>query len=257
MDTSHVLYETRERVAYITLNRPDAMNALSQEMFRALGAAFERIRDDDDILAGVITGAGGRAFSAGADLKEMSAGDAAGRTRRLGFNNFTTLGNWKPMIAAIDGYCVAAGLETAMQCDIRVATAKSTFGLPEPRWSLLAGYGLHFLSRMVPMGEALYMQLTGDRIDAERALRIGLIQEVVPDREALDAAVGRLTDSIKMCAPLALQAIKQVVYRGRYVPPEYAEQMSAPLALLVNASEDAKEGPRAFAEKQKPAWKGR
>src|SRR5438045_3010882 len=136
MDSSQVLYETRERVAYITLNRPDSMNALSQQMFGELHAAIERIRDDDEILAGV---------------------------------------------------------------------------------------------------------LTGDRIEAERALRIGLIQEVVADREALDAAVGRLTDSIRICAPLALQAIKQVVYRGRYVPPEYAEQMSAPLALLVNASEDAKE----------------
>jgi enoyl-CoA hydratase/carnithine racemase len=161
------------------------------------------------------------------------------------------------MIAAIDGYCVAGGLELALQCDIRLATARSQFGLPEPRWSLIAGYGLHNLSRMIPLGEALYLQLTGNRIDAERAYRIGLIQEIVPDRAALNAAVDQVLASIRLCAPLALQAIKQVVYRGRNLPVEYSERLAEPLQQLVNQSEDAKEGPRAFAEKRLPNWKGR
>lgn len=257
LESGPVLYEKRERVAYITLNRPEAMNALSPTVLELLVQAVERMRDDADVLAGVVTGVGGRAFSAGADLKVLASSDAQGKHRRPGFTNIIELEMWKPMIAAIDGYCLAGGLELALQCDIRVATASSSFGLPEPRRSLLAGYGLHNLSRMIPMGEALYLQLTGERIDAERAHRIGLIQQVVSDRAALDGAVQRLIDSLLECAPLALQAIKQIVYRGRNVPVEYSERMAEPFARLVGLSEDAKEGPKAFAEKRKPVWKGR
>ncbi|MBI4497348.1 MAG: enoyl-CoA hydratase/isomerase family protein, partial [Chloroflexi bacterium] len=156
-----VLYEKRDRKAYITLNRPEAMNALNTAVRQGLRAAMEDLRDDDDILLGIVTGGGGRAFSAGMDLKERTQLDQAGGLQQREAprdGRFTELGVWKPLIAAIDGYCLAGGLELALECDIRIATQQSRFGLPEPRRSLLAGYGLHNLSRMIPLGHALYIQ---------------------------------------------------------------------------------------------------
>jgi enoyl-CoA hydratase/carnithine racemase len=256
---SPVLYEKRNGIAYITLNRPDSLNALNRELSASLREALAEFRDDPEVLLAIMTGAGGRAFSAGMDLKERAQLDAAGQ-RRTGAtqgSSFVDQGVYKPMIAAIDGFCVAGGLELSLQCDIRIATRKSEFGLPEPRWSILAGYGLHNLSRMVPLGEALYMQLTGRRIDSTRAYQIGLIQEVVEDRDQLFETAERIADEIKMCAPLAVQAIKQIVYNGRSLPVEYSQKLSAPIAQRIQDTEDAVEGPRAFSEKRKPDWKMR
>jgi enoyl-CoA hydratase/carnithine racemase len=191
------------------------------------------------------------------DLKDRARRDAAGEQRTGLRASFIDMEVFKPIIAAIDGYCVAGGLELSLQCDIRIATETSAFGLPEPRWSLTAGYGLHNLSRMIPLGEALYMQLTGRRINAARAYQIGLIQEVVADREALFAMAERIADEVKLCAPLAVRAIKQIVYQGRNLPVEYSQKLGAPLGAQVHASEDAIEGPRAFAEKRPPVWKVR
>ena len=165
------------------------------------------------------------------------------------------MGVYKPLIAAIDGFCVAGGLEVSLQCDIRIATKKSEFGLPEPRWSILAGYGLHNLNRMVPLGESLYMQLTGSRINSERAYCIGLIQDVVEDREELLERVDQVAGEIKLCAPLAVQAIKQIVYQGRNLPVEYSQKLAIPISERISATEDSIEGPKAFSEKRKPEWK--
>ena len=153
--------------------------------------------------------------------------------------------------------CVAGGLEVSLQCDIRIATEKSEFGLPEPRWSLLAGYGLHNLNRMIPLGESLYMQLTGTRIDSARAYNIGLIQDVVKDREELLVRIEKIAEEIKLCAPLAVQAIKQIVYQGRNLPVEYSQKLSIPISQRISATDDSIEGPRAFSEKRKPEWKMR
>ena len=163
----------------------------------------------------------------------------------------------KPLIAAIDGYCVAAGFEISLLCDIRVATVQSQFGLPEPRRGLLAGTGLHYLSRIVPLGEAMLMQLTGSFISAERAHQIGLVQRLAPDRKALMDEANAIADDILLGAPLAVQAIKRVVRIARNLPPEYSEHFAAPIEEVVYASEDRLEGPRAFAEKRAPEWKGR
>ncbi len=255
ISTPTILYEKKDQVAYITLNRPDVLNALNQELRGGLREALVDFRDDPDMLVAIMTGAGGRAFSAGMDLKDRARGDAVGEQRPGLRPTFIDMEVFKPIIAAIDGYCVAGGLELSLQCDIRIATEKSEFGLPEPRWSLTAGYGLHNLSRMVPLGEALYMQLTGRRISSERAYQIGLIQEVVSDREALFATADRIASEVKLCAPLAVRAIKQIVYQGRNLPVEYSMKLGAPLGDRVHTSEDAIEGPRAFAEKRKPVWK--
>jgi enoyl-CoA hydratase/carnithine racemase len=257
VSTPTIIYEKRDQVAYITLNRPEVMNALNQELRDGLREALLDFRDDADILLAIMAGAGGRAFSAGMDLKDRARRDAAGEQRPGPRATFIDMEVFKPIIAAIDGYCVAGGLELSLQCDIRIATAHSEFGLPEPRWSLTAGYGLHNLSRMIPLGEALYMQLTGRRINATRAYQIGLIQEVVADREALFAMAERIAGEVKLCAPLAVRAIKQIVYQGRNLPVEYSQKLAAPLGAQVQASEDAIEGPRAFAEKRPPVWKVR
>ena len=255
-----VLYEKRDRKAYITLNRPEAMNALNSAVRQGLQEAILDLRDDDHILVGIVTGAGGRAFSAGMDLKQRAQSDQAASPSRevpTADNRWTELGVWKPIIAAIDGYCLAGGLELSLQCDIRLATKQSQFGLPEPRRSLLAGYGLHNLSRMIPLGHALYIQLTGSHITAETAEKWGIIQEIVPDRAALMERVEQIADDIMQCAPLAVQAIKQIVMQGRNLPVEYSMKLAQPISQKITKTEDRLEGPRAFAEKRKPVWKMR
>ncbi len=254
-----VLYEKRDRIAYVTLNRPEAMNALSSEVGARLHEIWIDFRDDDDLLVAILTGAGGRAFSAGADLKEVgdrqSRGLSAFTSNDSGSRFIPDLGVWKPIIAAIDGFCVAGGLELAMQCDIRIATSQSQFGLPEPRWSIMPAYGLHHMMRMIPTGDALRMMLTGSRIQSEDAHRIGLIQAVYSDRDALMEAAESLAAEVKLCAPMAVQAIKQIAYIGRSMPPEYSYRFAQELSAQVLASEDAQEGPKAFAERRAPEWK--
>ena len=252
-------YDKRGRKGYITINRPEAMNAMTVEMVRQLGAAVKEATRDDEVLVLILTGEGGRAFSAGIDLKEMSQRDKGEKTDFYSlYAGLVDLANCpKPLIAAIDGYCVAAGLEMSLRCDIRVATEQSRFGLPEPRRSILAGYGLHHLSRMIPLGEALLIQLTGSPISAQRAYQIGLVQKLAPDREAMLREAEAVADDILQCAPLAVQAIKKIVKTGRNLPVEYSYKFAEPIEQAVYASEDRLEGPRAFAEKRAPNWKMR
>ena len=255
-----VLYEKRDRKAYITLNRPEVMNALNIAVRDGLRGALAEMRDDDDILVGIVTGAGGRAFSAGMDLKERTQLDQAGAPPpeySTWDGRWTEFGVYKPIIAAIDGYCLAGGLELSLQCDIRIVTQKSTFGLPEPRRSLTAGYGLHNLSRMIPLGHALYIQLTGSHIDADTAARWGIIQEIVPDRDALMERVEQIAGDIMQCAPLAVQAIKKIVMQGRNLPVDYSIKLAGPINEIIGKTEDRLEGPKAFAEKRDPVWKMR
>ncbi len=250
-----ILYEKRNRIAYITLNRPEAMNSMNSALNRQFREALYEFRDDPEILVGIVTGAGDKAFCAGMDLKERNAANQglAGPPVPSFLPEDVV---WKPMIAAINGFCLAGGLERALTCDIRIAAEHATFGLPEPRWSLTASYGLHNLSRMIPLGEALYIQLTGERINAQEALRIGLVHKVVPLADLM-AEAEKVAESIKLCAPLAVSAIKQIVMTCRNLPVEYSYKFADSLAEKVRNSEDSKEGPRAFAEKRAPQWKGR
>ncbi len=250
-----ILYEVKDRIAYITLNRPDVLNALNRAMLRRWGEIVQAFNTDPEPLVAIVHGAGDRAFSVGVDLKERAVRDESGarrRGRRPGPPNLME----KPVIAAINGFCIAGGMEIALQCDIRIATPKSQFGLPEPRWSLPAGYGLHMLSRMVPLGEALAMQLTGERIGAQRAYEIGLVQRLVPEERLMETA-REIAQSVLLCAPLAVRAIKRVVMTGRDLPLEESWRLAAGLTEELAATEDAREGPRAFAETRTPQWKGR
>ncbi|MCU1374281.1 MAG: enoyl-CoA hydratase, partial [Actinomycetia bacterium] len=160
----------------------------------------------------------------------------------------------KPLIAAVDGYAVGGGCELAIACDMRVATRKSSFGMPEPRSGMLGDFGLDNLCRVIPLGEAMRIQLTGGRIPAERAWQIGLVQELAEDRDGMFAAAAALGAEIYKCSPRAVQLVKQVVRTGRNLPIEYARQLSAPYRQVQRNSEDAAEGTRAFAEKRKPSW---
>lgn len=277
MQTTDVLiYEVRDRKAYITMNRPHRMNALSRELMGDLRQAFQAADADPGVFAVILSGAGGRAFSAGADLKEMAARmeSADGDTQYMAPNQaitarppvargghmpgFDDVNNCtKPVIAAIDGYCMAGGMEIALYCDIRLATRQSTFAMPEPKRNLLSGPAFVHLSRMIPLGEAMRIELVGDPVDAERAYQIGLIQGVYQDRAALEAAAGQMADKILENSPLAVQFLKRIVREGRDMTVDHQWKFAEMFAFTLGRTQDALEGPKAFAEKRKPEWKMR
>ncbi|MBI2165100.1 MAG: enoyl-CoA hydratase/isomerase family protein [Chloroflexi bacterium] len=251
---SVLLYEKRDHVAHVTLNRPEKLNAINIEMRDSLRQAFIQVRDDPDVWVAIVAGAG-RAFSSGHDLGELHA---EGRTPSPGWDQPffpLPLKVWKPLIAAIDGYAVAGGLSLALECDIRVCTERSFFANTEHRIGRLAD--LPPLAEMMPMGNALYMTLTGAQIPASEALRWGLVYKVLPDKEAMMQEAQRIAEEIKMCAPLAVQAVKRVFYETQGLPPEHVDRMVKALDPLIMQTEDALEGPRAFVEKRKPLWKAR
>ena len=258
ISTSTIIYEKWDQVVSITMNRPEQMNALNTEIVNGLHDAFIEFRDDPDARVAILTGAGGRAFSAGADLKDMAARRAAeepSAPAQSGANIVTVIREldvFKPIIAAIDGYCLAGGLEISIQCDIRIATAQSQFGFPLPRWNLARPLDLIY---MIPRGEAMYILLTGSRIDAETALRNGIIHSVHPDRESLMEEANRIAEDVKMCGPLAIRVTKQLTKLRDTLAVEEYEKQAEPISRQLSQSEDSREGPRAFAEKRRPIWK--
>ena len=261
-----IRFECEGAVALLTIDRPKVHNALDFETSDALVDAWIRFRDDDVLRVGILTGAGERAFCAGADLRGV--GDfykkltSAQRLRRSelvpGLGGITkNLTIDKPMIAAVNGHCLAGGLEIALACDLRIASENATFGLPEVTRGIIPGAGgTQRLPRLVGPERALDLILTGRRIDAREAERIGLVTRVVPlselRSEALDVA-----NAIAENGPLAVRAAKAAVWRGLDVPLEEGLRLEQLLAEPVRQSEDAQEGPRAFLEKRKPEFKGR
>jgi enoyl-CoA hydratase/carnithine racemase len=254
-------YETQEHLAHITLNRPEILNAFHPPMWAELTLAMEAFRDDPDLWVAILTGTGDRAFSVGADLKWRAAHEDAARTTsplgerpRFISPDFTC---WKPVIAAVNGYAIGGGLELALACDIIVAAEHAQFGFPEARRGLMADAGgVHRLLRHVPLKVAMGLLLTGTFIPATEAYRIGLVNEVVP-RDELMAAATRWAGEILACSPLAVQAAKQAASQGMGWPLEIAMTRTYSLHQRLRQSEDFAKGPRAFAEKRRPVWKGR
>lgn len=259
----YILFEVRDHVAWITLNRPDVLNAMHPPMAEELCDAWERVRDDDDIWVGVLTGSGDRAFSAGADLKwRAAAGEAVrehNRAEAIGVARGFQRGRdcWKPLIAAVNGYAVGGGLELVLGCDITVAAEHAQFGLPEARRGLLAdGGGIHKLVRRVPWSAAMQMILTGEFIGAAEARRVGLVNEVVPMGELGDATE-RWVAKVLACAPLSVQAAKEAAMSGLEMGVWEAVNTVFAGAERMYESGDFVEGAKAFAEKRDPHWKGK
>jgi enoyl-CoA hydratase/carnithine racemase len=251
-----ILFETSDGIARITLNRPEAMNAMDPATYAEITAAIDQIERDPDIGVGIITGAGERAFTAGADLKIMHTGGAdltqwtPWRPDRWDFGATTS----KPLIAAVNGYALAGGLELALICDIRIASPNAVFGTPEVKWNLLHGFGAYQLPRIVGLSHAMEMLLTGEFIDAATAERIGLISRVVPAAE-LQAEADRLARVIAGNGPMAVRMTKELVSNGLHASPAEHFRLMHEYYSRVDATADQAEGLSAFAEKRAPRYR--
>jgi enoyl-CoA hydratase len=260
MTPTHLLVTRNEAVATITINRPDRLNALNAATIDELRAAVLEMRQDESVRTVIITGAGEKAFVAGADVAELSQQSPLGAriTAQRGqhvFDLVETLG--KPVIAAINGFALGGGCELAMACTLRVAADTARLGQPEINLGLIPGYGgTQRLSRLVGRGRALELLLRGHQIDAAEALRIGLVDRVVPGAELMAAALA-LAMELAAKAPVAARAILEAVHKGLQMPFAEGQAYEATLFGLVATTEDMQEGTRAFLEKRRPAFRGR
>jgi enoyl-CoA hydratase/carnithine racemase len=257
MTLEFVRYEKRGHLAVVTINRPEVMNALHPPANEELSQVWDDFAADPELWVAILTGAGDRAFSAGNDLK-WTAQHGVPRMPKGGFGGIVARQDlWKPLIAAVNGFALGGGLELALACDIIVAAEHARVGLPEPRVGLMAAAGgVHRLPRQIPQKIAMGLMLTARPIPAAEAARLGLVNEVVPGAQLM-AAAERWAGEMLECSPLAVQATKQCAVLG--LEKSVADAMATPYPLMQKlfTSEDAIEGPRAFAEKRKPVWRGR
>ncbi len=242
-------------VLTITIDRPEARNAINAAVAEAIAAALDRLDDQEDLRIGIVTGAGGT-FCAGMDLKAFVTGERPWVGDR-GFAGITQRAARKPLIAAVEGYALAGGFEIALACDLIVATRDARFGIPEVKRGLVAAAGgLFRLPQRIPYHVAMELALTGDPIGAERAAEVGIVNRLAESGGALEAATA-LAGEIMRNAPLALAASKEVVQRAREWTEAEAWDRQGQIAGAVFGSDDAQEGAKAFAEKREPHWQGR
>lgn len=257
-----VEFEARERVGIITLNRPEARNAVNGDVAQGLEAAIDRLEEDNSLWVGILTanteGHASPVFSAGADLKAINSGDGAKlSTERGGFAGLAYRERTKPLIVAVDGLATAGGCEIVLACDLVVATTRSAFGLAEAKRNLIAGAGgLFRLPRAIGQAAAMEAILTGEPIPAERAYELGLLSRLVEPGTALEAALD-LAASITACAPLAVWESRKVVLAAATEDDDTLKAMTNAGMRTVMQSDDLKEGLTAFIEKRAPNWQGR
>jgi E-phenylitaconyl-CoA hydratase len=260
MEDMAVDFEVKDHIALVTLNSPQRLNAMDAADYQALSEAWTEVRDNPDVRVAVVTGAGDRAFSAGADLKTFLGGPSdlsqfwltqQGQLLNRGIEM------WKPVIAAVNGYCIGGGLTLMLATDIRFATPSASFGLSEVKRGVLAANGgTQRLIEQLPHAVAMQLLLTGDQFDVQTALRWGLVNRIVEPGDLLDEAFATARQ-ISQNAPLAVQATKELALRSRDVDRATGLRLEQAMLDLLRHSEDATEGPRAFAEKRAPAFIGR
>ena len=245
-----ILYEKTGRVAVITINRETALNALTPASARELGRAWERFRDDPEAWAAVITGAGERAFCVG---YEMSSDALALKGAQESIATIPThFGITKPVIAAINGYCVAGGWWIAQECDLRVASETAEFGITQVKWGLMPAFTATLSKHLLP-GHALELLLTGKRISAKRAYEIGFVNEVTPAGKAMERAM-EIAEAICANGPIAVRMSKELFYKGRMIPDKEAFELTWQRYAENEATRDAQEGIQAYLEKRKPRF---
>jgi enoyl-CoA hydratase len=260
--TEIVQYETRGRVGIITLNRPEARNAVNGDVATGLEAAVDQLENDPEVWVGILRanteGQDRPVFCAGADLKAINSGQGGAlNTKRGGFAGFTYRERTKPIIVAVDGLATAGGCEIVLAADLVVATTRSSFGLAEVKRNLVAGAGgLFRLPRAIGQAPAMEMILTGEPLPAARAYELGLVNRLVQTGEALDAALA-LAGQITAAAPMAVWASRKVVLAAAYADDDTLKKMTNEAMGQVMASDDLKEGLTAFIEKRSPNWQGR
>jgi enoyl-CoA hydratase len=258
--SDRVLYEVRERVARLTINRPDKLNALDRQTMSDIDAAVAAARADDAVGVMLVSGAGEKAFVAGADINELARqtpveGAAYARAGQAVLDRLETMG--KPSIAVIKGYALGGGCELAMACTLRIASETARLGQPETTLAIIPGYGgTQRLARLVGRGKAMELILTGEAIDAREAHRIGLVNRVVPLGE-IDAAAEALAHTLLARGPVALRLAMQAIHEGLQMGQTEGLALETALFGLTCATEDMREGTQAFLEKRKPAYKGR
>lgn len=250
-------FEVTNHVAYVTLNRPEAMNALDPDSIADLNRIWHEVASNPDIRVAVLTGAGPKSFCTGTDMKATPPTECmAAIYLRDGMPIVPAMKMWKPIIAAINGFAVGGGLEIALACDLRIASSNAKFGLTEVKVASLAGLnGTQLLPRAIPQAVAMKMLLTGEMINADEALRYGLVSDVVAPEELMKLATG-YAEKIASAAPLSVQAAKQAAILGKDMPVEHGILFSHLLWGVLRDTEDRKEGFKAFAEKRGPVYRG-